>query len=256
MNSGYSFIQAIHENAPSRAVFAVLSGKFKGGSLCSVASQLLVLQNLQDDFRKQRGTPAVHSFILLKLFCCSRSIYLLYRQHTEHEQGTCLPGKFIAFYVCRTVVHFFDESCICGSIKCNTGCGDFNSAQPADLCNPRIIQQGGLSGDSVNAFVLEEAEGDVSVNRCTRSTIAYNAARAYADAVIIVAGPGETELLAAVDSKSAVAQSETLKLEHVNIPVGVVTFENGSQLSPNCLSAVFLLCCFCLLRFAVLLCCV
>ena len=64
---------------------------------------------------------------------------------------------------------------------------------------------------------------------CTRSTKAYNAARAFADAVVIVAREGETQLLAAVDSKSAVAQEETLQLEHVNIPVGMVSYEDGAR---------------------------
>lgn len=78
----------------------------------------------------------------------------------------------------------------------------------------------------MNVVLVEEAELDV----CTRSTVAFNAARAYADAVIIIARQNETELLAAVDSKSAVAQTETLQLEHVNIPIGVVTFDDGTLL--------------------------
>lgn len=89
-----------------------------------------------------------------------------------------------------------------------------------------------------NVILVEEAEQDY----CTRSTIAYNAARAYADAVIIIAKEGEKELVAAIDSKSAVAQQETLQLEHVSIPVGVVTFEDGSwrPLAPACAAVSFL----------------
>ena len=109
-----------------------------------------------------------------------------------------------------------------------SGCGDFSTAEPADKCKLEIVQQGGLSKAEVNAILVQEGEGDV----CTRSTKAYHAARAFADAVIISARFGATELLAAVDSKSAVAQAETLQLEHVNIPVGMVSFKHGQPLLP------------------------
>lgn len=115
---------------------------------------------------------------------------------------------------------------MCGSVPCNTGCGDFNEATPQERCKPRIVQQGGLSETEVNAILVEEGDD----NTCTRSTVAYNAARAYADAVIIIAKRGERHLVASVHSKSAVSQTETLQLEHVNIPIGVVTHADGALL--------------------------
>jgi hypothetical protein len=134
-------------------------------------------------------------------------------------------------------VHSFHENCTCGGIKCNTGCGIYENAQPADLCKLPIVQQGGLSETEVNVILVEEGDPHV----CTRSTMAFNAARAFLDAVIIVARDGETELIAAVDSKSALAQRESLELEHVNIPVGVVTYDNGTCLC--CYTFLLLLSC-------------
>jgi hypothetical protein len=122
-------------------------------------------------------------------------------------------------------VHSFDDQCMCGEVRCNTGCESFDRAEPADLCKLRIVGPGGISGNETNAILVEEGSQESWV--CTRSTVAFNAAHAFADAVIIIAKEGETELVAAVDSKSAIAQSESLRLEHVNIPVGVVTNENG-----------------------------
>lgn len=132
-------------------------------------------------------------------------------------------------HACRTRLHTFDPECVCGEVKCNSGCGDFSTAEPAEACRLNIIQQGGLSETEVNAVLVEEREG---LEVCTRSTKAYHAAKAFADAVIIVAPEGATEFLAAVDSKSAVAQAETLQLENVNIPVGLVSYEDGALLAP------------------------
>ena len=61
-----------------------------------------------------------------------------------------------------------------------------------------------------------------------------NAARAGAQAVLIVAAEGTTEAnisTPAVAKYSSTAQMEALYLQHVNIPVGIMTHADGALLS-------------------------
>jgi hypothetical protein len=115
---------------------------------------------------------------------------------------------------------------MCGEVPCSSGCGDFSTASP-DSCKPRILQTGGVSGNEVSAFMLPEGSG----SQCSRGTRAYNVARAYGDALIIVAAnsTGVREpLVAPVDSNRGIMNRELLGYERVYIPVGVLTPEDGA----------------------------
>ena len=47
---------------------------------------------------------------------------------------------------------------MCGSVRCSSGCGEFSAAEPADECSAHIIQQGGMSLEDTNVFVVDETE--------------------------------------------------------------------------------------------------
>lgn len=67
---------------------------------------------------------------------------------------------------------------------------------------------------------------------CLRSHRAYNVAKTGAQGVMIVAprGTHSSELVVApqVVSRSYTAEVETLELQHVNIPVGLISFGDGT----------------------------
>jgi hypothetical protein len=124
------------------------------------------------------------------------------------------------------VVHF-NHDCMCDGVPCYTGCGDYRKAAGAGCASP--INPGARPSDQLHMFLAEETATAVDAN-CTRSTRALNLARAGADTAMIIArqGTATKDLVPGIDKYSELAQTETLEMQHVNIPVGMVTHAQGA----------------------------